>query len=273
MPVVEEKIKPRKALGQNFLVDQSILKKIISHADLNKEDVVVEIGAGMGDLTQFLVQQSKVVVALELDQRLIDILENRFRQIDNVSIVGEDALKFDYQQVSKKYHTRLKVVGNIPYYLSTALTTKLLKMRSIISLILFMFQKEVAERIIAKPGFKTYGPLSILSQNYSDVSKVMDIKRSHFFPQPKVDSSLVKFVIYQNPKIGIEDEENFEKTLHSIFAHRRKILLNSLMSLGGKSKEEMIEICKSAGIDYMRRSETLTLKEIEVLFKNLKADR
>jgi 16S rRNA (adenine1518-N6/adenine1519-N6)-dimethyltransferase len=261
---------PRKALGQNFLRDHSILKKIISFADLKKEDVVVEIGAGLGDLTAFLAQKSRIVVALELDRRLIDILKDRFSQYKNVTIVQEDALRFNYQQISEQFQTRLKVVGNIPYYLSTVLTMKLLKMSSLISLILFMFQREVAERIIAGPASKTYGPLSILSQVYADVSRVMEVKRLHFFPTPKVDSALVKFIMYQNPKIAIIDEEFFEKMLHSIFANRRKTLLNSLMSIGERRKEEMAEICKSAGIDHMRRAETLTLEEIEKLFKNLR---
>ncbi|MCX5887024.1 MAG: 16S rRNA (adenine(1518)-N(6)/adenine(1519)-N(6))-dimethyltransferase RsmA [Proteobacteria bacterium] len=258
---------PRKALGQNFLRDHSILKKIISFADLKKEDVVVEIGAGLGDLTALLAQKSRIVVALELDRRLIDILKDRFSQYKNVSIVQEDALRFNYQQISEQFQTRLKVVGNIPYYLSTVLTMKLLKMSSLISLILFMFQREVAERITAGPASKTYGPLSILSQVYANVSKVLEVKKSCFIPQPKVDSALVKFIICQNPRIEIKDGKYFEKTLQSIFAQRRKTLQNALTALLHKSKLEITDICLSSGIDPHRRAETLSIEEVNKLMK------
>lgn len=271
--MIAEKVRPRKALGQNFLINQTILNKIISFAELNKEDVVVEIGAGLGDLTALLANRARVVIALELDRRLISLLEDRFRENEKVRIVGSDALKFNYQEVFKHYHSKLKVIGNIPYYLSTALTTKMINMRSIISMILFMFQKEVAERIVARPGSKTYGPLSILSQIYADVSMVMEVQRSYFSPQPKVDSALVKFRMYQKPKLAIGDEDKFEKALHLIFARRRKTLLNALMGRGEKEKEKLAELCESVGINPMRRAETLTLDEFDKLFKRLNADR
>lgn len=221
----------------------------------------------MGDLTIHIAESAKVVIALELDRRLIAILKDRLKHYENVEIVCEDALAFNYQQISEQYQAQLKLIGNIPYYVSTALTIKLLKMKSIINLILFMFQKEVAERIIAQPGSKTYGPLSILCQTYADVSKVLEVKKSYFIPQPKVDSALVKFIMCQNPRIEIKDGKYFEKTLQSIFAQRRKTLQNALTALLHKSKLEITEICLSSGIDPHRRAETLSIEEVHKLMK------
>jgi 16S rRNA (adenine1518-N6/adenine1519-N6)-dimethyltransferase len=264
------KIKPRKSLGQHFLKKPAILRNIVSNAELNKDDVVVEIGAGMGDLTAFIAQEAKVVVALELDPNLMGILKHKFAKNNNVFIVCEDALTFNYEQIAKRHNTLIKIIGNIPYYLSTALTTKLLTMRSIIVLILFMFQKEVAERIIAEPGSKSYGPLSIISKIYAHTTKLMDIERAHFYPPPNIDSVLLKFELYQKPRISLDDEKYFEMTLYSIFAHRRKTLLNSLTALGQRTKDEVFQLCKAVNIDPMRRAETLTIEEIDRLMSSLR---
>jgi 16S rRNA (adenine1518-N6/adenine1519-N6)-dimethyltransferase len=258
-------IRPLKSLGQNFLVDKAILLNIVGFADLNENDVVIEIGAGKGDLTALIADKVRVVIALELDRRLIPLLEKRFKGSQNVKVICSDALQFNYFEASNRYKTQLKIIGNIPYYISTALTIKLLKMGPLISVILFMFQREIGERIIAQPGRKTFGPLSIFSQVYSDVKKIMEVERTAFSPQPKVDSSLVKFVMYREPRIKMQDKEHFEKTIHYLFGQRRKTLINVLSAGGKGQKKDVVDKCISAGIDPMRRAETLTLDEIDRL--------
>jgi len=261
---------PKKSLGQHFLKEPKILKRIISYAELEKEDVVVEVGAGMGDLTAFISQHAKLVVALEIDKNLIRILERIFSKTANVRILNEDALSFNYQKVSEEYNTPLKIIGNIPYYLSTALTTRLLKKRSVIRIILFMFQKEVAERITASPGSKLYGPLSIISQVYAHTTRLMNIERTYFSPPPKVDSVLIRFDLYQKPILPISDEKYFEKTLYALFAQRRKTLINTLAALGQGKKDRMIQLCKAVNIDPIRRAETLTIEELNKIISNLR---
>jgi 16S rRNA (adenine1518-N6/adenine1519-N6)-dimethyltransferase len=263
-------MRPKKYLGQHFLRNTSLLQKIVSYAALKKEDVVVEIGAGRGDLTAFIAQQVKILIALELDPNLIFMLKKRFNKNNNVIVVCEDALTFDYKQISEHYNSALKIIGNIPYYLSTVLIKKLLKMKTTVILILFMLQKEVAERIISVPGSKSYGPLSIISQIYANTSKLMDIEKSYFSPSPKVDSSLIKFELYQKPKISISDEEYFDRALHFLFAQRRKTILNTLIAFEQKKRDEVVRLCKEASIDPIRRAETLTIEEIDKLIRKLK---
>lgn len=262
-------IKKRKSLGQYFLKSNYLLEKLSQYAELRNEDVVVEIGAGLGDLTAILAKKAMKVIAIELDNRLVELLEKRFREWENIEIIEGDALKFNYQKVSEDYKRKIKLIGNIPYYLSTDLTMHIFKMRSYLNLVLFMFQKEFAERIIAKPYSKNYGPLSIFSQVYADVSLVMLINRFNFNPVPKVDSALVKFKMYQEPKIDIVNEEFFEKMVFLFFNKRRKTIINALSIKNPEVKGKIIKLFKDSGIDIMKRAETLSIKELEKLLKNL----
>jgi 16S rRNA (adenine1518-N6/adenine1519-N6)-dimethyltransferase len=250
-------IVPKKALGQSFLVDLRILERIGEIAELSGQDEVVEIGAGLGVLTTFLGERVKRVIAIEKDPRFIDKLKEITVPFGNIELVHQDALGIEF----KKFYlgNKLKVVSNLPYSVSSPILIKLLDEREVFSLMVLMVQKEVGERIVASPGTKAYGSISVLIQTYMDAEIKLHVPPSAFWPQPKVESVVLKLIPLSSPRVNVPDERFFRRVVKAAFSSRRKILANSLSSIFPR---DMVEaILKAAEIDRKRRAETLSLEE------------
>lgn len=245
-------MKAKKSLGQHFLFDPSILKRIVETANLTKEDTVIEIGAGYGNLTALLSQASKRVIAIEYDKELANILNEKLKHYENIEIVYCDALRFPYESLEV-----FKVVANIPYYITTPLLFKLLELRKNIKTITITLQREVAERIVAQPGNKDYGLLSITMQYYSNPKIKFIIPAGAFRPVPKVDSAVVHIDILDKPKMDVFDEKLFFKVVRASFSRRRKTILNNLKNLEPNIKE----ILSIFGINSGIRAENLTIED------------
>ncbi len=249
-------IRAKKSLGQNFLKDPHYLAKIADCAGLGQDDNVLEIGPGLGHLTAVLAARVRNVLALELDDRLIPILEKEFSGIERVVIEQADALEYAYERLPGKW----KVVANLPYYISTPIIQKLLLHRDKFLSLTLMLQKEVAERIAAAPGGKEYGYLSVLVQLYSRPRIEFLVPPGAFTPQPDVDSAVVTLTIFERPAVLLKDEPFFIHVVKAAFSQRRKTLRNSLKQLG-LPKEKMDTALDKTGIDLGRRAETLSVEE------------
>jgi 16S rRNA (adenine1518-N6/adenine1519-N6)-dimethyltransferase len=257
-------IKPRKKLGQSFLLDQNIIKKIAAAAQITKEDIVVEIGAGIGVLTKDLAQKSRKIIAVELDRNLVAVLQDKLAGLDNVEIHSGDILKFDFNSISNIYDSKIKVVGNVPYNISSPLIFRLLKFRSVIDDFILMLQKEVVQRLVAVPDNKSYGVPSVLLQMFASVEKIFDVPATCFYPQPKVESAVIKGVFLNQPVIELLSDAFFTQLVKAAFAQRRKMLINNLKNsniLLDLEGEKINDILLSAGIDGRRRGETLSVLE------------
>lgn len=265
-------VSPKRGLGQHFLIDQGIAQKIVRLADLEPEDCVVEIGPGMGVLTFLMLPRVKQVVAVELDQGMADYLREKAKGSSSLIVVRQDALGFDFAEMSRHVGRKIKVVANLPYNISTPVIFRLLESRLFLSHLTLMLQREVAERITASPGGKAYGPLSIFTQLYTSPKIMMRVPPEAFYPPPKVESALVRFEILERPRIAIDDDSFFQKVVRASFAQRRKTLLNALtgssLSLGPKDK--VTAALEAIGIDPRRRAETLDLIEFKHLAEALK---
>lgn len=257
----------KKSLGQNFLIDTNILKKIVSFANLTEESGAIEIGPGIGALTEQLARMSKKVVAFEIDQRLIPILKETLSPYENVAILHKDVLEADVQVVMDeefKGIDDIMVVANLPYYVTTPIIMNLLEDQLPIRGIVCMLQKEVADRISARPGTKNYGSLSIAVQYYTEAETVMIVPKTVFVPQPNVDSAVIRLTKRSQPAVSVRDEGFFFQVTKASFAQRRKTLLNNLTSQlpdGKQKKEEILAALSISGIDPTRRGETLSLGE------------
>ena len=262
---------PRKGWGQHFLVDRNILNKVIWAAQVEKEDTVLEVGPGLGEMTIALARQAKRVIAIEIDSKLVAILNEKMKNYPNVEVVRSDILKVDFNPFLKKEGHPIKVVANLPYQVSTPLLFRFIESKETFSTFTLMLQKEVAERMVAPPGGKEYGPLSIFIQMFSDVSIRFFIKPSAFFPPPKVESAVVHMVWKEKPIIELQNEEWFKKVVRGCFSYRRKTLVNALKH-SELTLPESIELKMEAiGIDPRRRPETLTLQEFVSLATILKS--
>jgi len=251
---------PKKHLGQNFLSDPSILIRIISAADLSSEDTIVEIGPGPGRMTRMLAERVKRLIAIELDHGLYQKLAGDFIAYRNVEIVHGDVLQFPFEALDV-----FKVVANIPYYITTPIIFRLLDAKQNLRSMTLTIQKEVAERIVAQPGGKAYGVLTIMVQYFAQTELKFIIPKEAFKPMPKVDSAVVHMKILERPAVTVKDEKIFFRLVKTAFSHRRKTLSNSLKGLGEDIREVMI----SAGIDPQRRPETLSLQEFARLSDTL----
>ena len=252
-----------KSLGQNFLHDESILDSIVEGAGVCKDDLVIEIGPGVGSLTAKLLQKAAEVVSIELDNDLIPILENELSQEKNFILIHNDALKVDFKEIIKD-HKSVKLVANLPYYVTTPIIVKLLKEQYNFKSLTIMIQKEVAERIDAKPNCKEYGSLSLLVQYYCNTKIIKRVSPGAFIPQPKVDSIVIRLDRLEKPRVDVTDENLMFKIIRNAFNMRRKTLLNGVKFLNMK-KEDILKAFENASIDPKRRGETLSLEE----FKNL----
>lgn len=256
----------KKSYGQNFLVDDFIQERIIDCASLNKDDIVLEIGAGLGALTLPLAEKVKEVIALETDKRLCDVLRETLKGYKNVEIICQDALNFDYISIKKPY----KVVANLPYYISTQIMIKLLKCNGKITEMILMFQKEIAERITASPGTRDYGFLSIIAQYHTDIDLCFSVKKDSFFPLPKVDSSVVKLSLLKKPKVSVRDEELFFNLVKASLSYKRKTLKNNLKRAKHILDTNQLDmILKRTGIDPNKRGESLSLEDYAKLTNTL----
>ncbi|HAK87497.1 MAG: hypothetical protein A2077_02515 [Nitrospirae bacterium GWC2_46_6] len=243
---------PKKHLGQNFLFDPSILHRIVEVAGITHDDTVVEIGPGLGTLTKILAGAAKNVIAIELDFELHEKLKESLSAFDNVELICGDALKYDYETLEP-----FKVTANIPYYITTPIIFRLLEARKSLKSITLTIQKEVAQRIAAKPDTKEYGVLSIMVQYYGKPELKFIIPKGAFRPVPKVDSAVIHIEILKKPHVKVIDENIFFRTVKTAFGQRRKTLSNALKPLSKDIKEILI----SAGIEPKRRAETLSIDE------------
>lgn len=259
----------KKKFGQNFLTDHNILTKITQTAELSKEVNVIEIGPGIGSLTQYLLEEAAEVMAFEIDKSLIPILEETMAPYDNFTLVSEDILKVDLLSEIQKFknpNLPIKVVANLPYYITTPILMHLIESKIPFSEFVVMMQKEVADRIAARPKTKAYGSLSIAVQYYMEASVAFIVPRTVFIPAPNVDSAILKMVRREEPLVEVEDEEWFFKTMHSSFVHRRKTLMNNMQAAFGKeSKPEIEKLLAQAEISPTIRGEALSIEEFAKL--------
>jgi 16S rRNA (adenine1518-N6/adenine1519-N6)-dimethyltransferase len=260
----------KKSLGQNFLIDANVLKNIIGHAGINEHTGTIEIGPGIGALTEQLAIHSDKVVAFEIDGRLLPILDDTLSDYDNVRIVHEDILKADVHKVIQenfKEEQSIHIVANLPYYITTPILMKLLREGLPVESITVMIQKEVADRMAAQPNTKSYGSLTIAIQYYTEAKVVMNVPKTVFMPQPNVDSSILKLVTRNEAPVHLEDEDYFFTIVQACFAQRRKTLRNNLSShfKGILDKDTINDTLDAIGIDGTRRGESLDMKEFSVL--------
>ncbi|MDI7258414.1 MAG: 16S rRNA (adenine(1518)-N(6)/adenine(1519)-N(6))-dimethyltransferase RsmA [Thermodesulfobacteriota bacterium] len=261
---------PHKGLGQHFLIDRNILNKVIRTARIEKEDTVLEVGSGLGEMTLALARLAKRVIAVEIDSRLVEILRNKIQAYPNVEIIESDILKINFDQLIDPKSQLIKVVANLPYQISTPLLFRFVDSRENFLTLTLMLQKEVAERLVAPPGGKEYGPLSIFVQLVTVLSIKFFIKPSAFFPSPKVDSAVVHMEWRKRPMVELSDEEWFKKVVRACFNYRRKTLVNGLKHSGISFPHDMEQRIENIGIDPRRRPETLTIQEFANLADALK---
>lgn len=265
----------KKSLGQNFLIDPNILRKIVSQAGLTKDSAAIEIGPGIGALTEHLARDAGKVLAFEIDQRLLPVLADTLSPYDNVKVIHSDILKADVEKAIQEEldgFEDIMVVANLPYYVTTPIILKLLLEKLPIRGMVVMLQKEVAERITAKPGTKAYGSLSIAIQYYTEADYAMTVPKSVFMPQPNVDSAVIRMIKRPEPIVNVIDEDFFFLVTRGSFVQRRKTILNNLQSAmpNGKVKKDLIlQALQEAGIDPTRRGETLSIKEFGLLSDKL----
>lgn len=251
-------IKMSKKLGQNFLIKRGIVDEIVHAAELTPGEPVLEVGPGIGTLTQGLAQSGADVTAIELDRRLLEVLDTTLASYDNVRIIHGDLLKLDVPSIMN--HKPFKVVANLPYYITTPIIMSLLESKLPIERLVVMVQKEVALRMVAKPGTKDYGALSVAVQYYTEPDIVLDVPPKSFLPAPAVTSSVIRCVLRDKPPVDVIDEKLFFRVVKAGFAQRRKTFANT-MKTTGLSKDRIKELLAKANIDGQRRGETFTLQE------------
>lgn len=252
-------LRANKKLGQNFLINESIIYDIVKKANVTKEDVVIEIGPGLGSLTKELINNAKKVIAIELDPNMIDILKSRFGIFDNFEVIYGDVLKIDLEELIKGYDS-VKVVANLPYYITTPIIMKLLEDRLKIKSITVMVQKEVGERICATYKDKEYGAITVSVQYYSEPQIIIDVPKENFLPAPEVDSCVIRLDMREKPPVSLKDEKLFFRLVKGAFTQRRKTINNSL-TCSGKSKEEIMAALNKLGIDSRLRAENLSIQQ------------
>lgn len=251
-----------KGYGQNFLIDQNVVDGILEKADVNKEDLIIEIGPGLGNLTSPLLENAGKVICIELDPKMVSILKDRFSLYENFELINEDVLKVDLNKLieeNSKFKTA-KVVANLPYYITTPIIMKLLEDKLNLESITVMVQKEVAERLADKPGGKEVGAITYSINYYTNPEIIIDVPRDSFIPAPNVDSAVIKLDVLKEPKVKVLDEELFFKVIKFSFLQKRKTLINSLSNSGLLPKDFLEEMLNSLGIDLRVRAEQLSLE-------------
>ena len=261
-------ITANKSLGQNFLIDDNVVENIVKSANIQENDIVIEIGPGLGTLTKELLKVAKKVICVELDKRMISILKERFILYDNLEIINEDILKVNLKKIVEQEKNRedigsFKIVANLPYYITTPIIMKLLEKEKCYESIIVMVQKEVAERLCAAPGQRNAGAITYTVDYYSQAEKILEVSKESFIPPPEVDSAVIKLTIRNTPKVQLKNEEMFFKIIKLAFMQRRKTILNALSSNNEifRSKEQIKEILKELKIDEKTRGENLKLEQ------------
>lgn len=259
----------KKGLGQNFLTSRDVLEQIAEAAEV--EDGVLEIGPGFGVLTQELCQHAKKVVSLEIDERLIEVLEYTLSEYDNVKIINKDVLKTDLRALINEEFDgkKISVAANLPYYITTPIITRLLEEKLPLNNIVVMVQKEVAQRLKAKPSTKDYGAITLLCQYYSEPEIITTVPAGLFVPPPKVDSAVLKLKLLDKPRVSVKDEDIFFKTVKAAFSQRRKTLQNCISSYFSIAKNQVSELLESVGVDPLRRGETLSIEGFAMVADSL----
>lgn len=260
----------QKKFGQNFLIDANILENIITAADIGKDDCILEIGPGIGTMTQYLCEHAREVVAVEIDKNLIPILQNdTLSAYDNITIINEDILKVDINQIVKEKNDGrpIKVVANLPYYITTPIIMGLFESHVPLESITIMVQKEVAERMQVGPGTKDYGALSLAVQYYAEPKVVLTVPATCFMPRPNVDSAVIKLTRHQNPPVVTENEAFMFDIIRASFNQRRKTLVNGLTNAAGLkvTKESVLAALHEMGLSETIRGEALTLEQFAKL--------
>lgn len=268
-------IKANKSLGQNFLIEDEVISRIVENANITNEDLVIEIGPGLGTLTNELIKKAKKVIAVELDDKMIQILQDRFSLYDNIEIINQDILKVNLNEIISKEKQEIgiknaKIVANLPYYITTPIIMKLLEEKTDIETITVMIQKEVADRLCETPGGKQSGAITYTIYYYAEAEKVLKVPNTSFIPAPEVDSEVIKLKIRKNPPIQVKDEEKLFKIIKYAFMQRRKTLINALSQSDiNKSKEEIKNILESLGIKETIRGEALTIQDFADISNNI----
>lgn len=259
----------QKKFGQNFLINTGVLEDIIDAAEVTDEDMVLEIGPGIGTMTQYLCENARQVIAVEIDTNLIPILKDTLSAYDNVRIINDDILKVDINELAREYNNgrSIKVVANLPYYITTPIIMGLFESHVPIESITVMVQKEVADRMQAGPGTKDYGALSLAVQYYSKPQIVVNVPPSCFMPQPKVGSTVISLRRHQQPVVQVEDEKLMFKVIRASFNQRRKTLANGLNNYGGinLTKEQIQQSIEELGVPVNIRGEALSLEQFACL--------
>ena len=265
--VQKHNFKFSKSLGQNFLIDTNVIDRILEGARVQEGDYVIEVGPGIGTLTKEMGRTAEKVVAIEIDKTLIPILEETLADFPNIEVINQDILKVDVQELVKEKLNGgpVKLIANLPYYITTPIVMKFLEEDIPVTDIVVMVQKEVADRMNAKPNTKDYGALSVAVQYYCDTEIVAKAPRHMFMPQPNVDSTVIGLHIREEKKYNVDNEDIFFKTVKASFGQRRKTLLNSLGGLGFLSKDQIKVALQEANIDEKRRGETLSIEEFASL--------
>ncbi len=261
-----------KSLGQNFLIDQNILEKIVEVSQITKDDHVIEVGPGIGSLTQYIGDAAGSVVAIEIDKSLIPILNDTLKDYSNIEVINQDVLKIDlHGLIEEKFQGGpVKVIANLPYYVTTPIIMKFLEEKLPVDSLTIMIQKEVAQRMKADPNTKDYGTLSIAVQYYSDPNILFTVPPSVFIPQPKVESTVIKLDVLKEPRVHVENEDLFFAVIKDSFGKRRKTILNALSTGDLKLEKDLLKnILEESNIEENRRGETLTIEEYALLTNNL----
>ncbi len=266
----QNNISANKSLGQNFLIDENVVEEIINSSSITKEDLVIEIGPGLGTLTSQLIEKAGKVICVELDPKMVNIIKERFKLYENIEIINEDVLKIDLNKLIKDNKNNIiksvKVVANLPYYITTPIIMKLLEERLDIESITVMIQKEVAQRLASMPGEKETGSITYTVWYYTEPKIVLEVPKDSFIPKPEVTSSVIKFDILKKPRIEPKDEKMFFKIIKVAFMQKRKTLVNALTN--GRifeTREDAENALKELGIDLKIRGEKLTIEE----YKNI----
>ncbi len=261
------KIKANKNLGQNFLIDEGVIKDIVNSANIGNEDLVIEIGPGLGNMTQMLLEKAKKVICVELDKKMIKILNDRFITCDNIELINEDILKLDLNNIIKEEKEKngiqnVKIVANLPYYITTPIIMKLLESNLDISTITIMIQKEVADRLIEIPSGKNTGAITYTIYYYCKSKKIREVNNTCFIPAPEVTSEVINLELREEPAVKVMDKKIFFNIIKSAYMQRRKTLLNGLLNTGVfLNKEEGEETLKKLNLRPDIRAENLTIED------------
>lgn len=255
-------ITANKGYGQNFLIDETIIQEIVSKANVSKDDLIIEIGPGLGSLTSALLEKAGKVICIELDKKMINLLNDRFSLYNNFELINDDILKVNLQKlINNNNFKNVKVVANLPYYITTPIIMKLLEEKLNLKSITVMVQKEVALRLAERPGGKETGSITYSINYYTNPEIILNVPKESFIPSPKVDSAVLKLEILNKPKVNVADEKLFFKIIKASFLQKRKTLINSLSNSGIASKEALEKILNELNIDIKIRAEELSLED------------